>query len=153
MAAPSKAWVCWNCVFESHRGAWMSLVIVVCCQGEVCPLGWSLVQRSPTECRVSECDREASIMMRPWPTRGCCSLRGGVRICIFSLSDVISVHLSVSLPFFFLIYSYFSSLLLSLLLYYSRSLINKFFHSQDLFLWCPGFKIDLRFSCSCECSW
>jgi hypothetical protein len=33
--------------------------------------GWSLVQRSPTGCGVSECDREASIMRRPWPTRGC----------------------------------------------------------------------------------
>jgi hypothetical protein len=26
------------------------------------------------ECGVSECDREASIMRRPWPTRGCCSM-------------------------------------------------------------------------------
>jgi hypothetical protein len=23
---------------------------------------------------VSECDREASIMRRPWPTRGCCAI-------------------------------------------------------------------------------
>jgi hypothetical protein len=30
--------------------------------------GRSLVQRSPTECGVSKvCDREASIMRRPWP--------------------------------------------------------------------------------------
>ena len=28
----------------------------------------SLVQRSPTECGVSECDREASIMRRLWPS-------------------------------------------------------------------------------------
>jgi hypothetical protein len=33
--------------------------------------GSSLVQRSPTECAVSECDREASEMRRPWPTRDC----------------------------------------------------------------------------------
>jgi hypothetical protein len=26
----------------------------------------------PEECGVSECDREASIMRRPWPSRGCC---------------------------------------------------------------------------------
>jgi hypothetical protein len=26
---------------------------------------------------VSECDREASIMRRPWPTGGCCALWGG----------------------------------------------------------------------------
>ena len=31
----------------------------------------SLVQRSPTDCGVSECDREASIMRRLWPTGGC----------------------------------------------------------------------------------
>jgi hypothetical protein len=38
----------------------MSLVSVVCCQVEVSATGRSLVQRSPTECGVSECDREAS---------------------------------------------------------------------------------------------
>jgi hypothetical protein len=35
-------------------------VIFACCQVEVSATGWSLVQRSPTECGVSECDREAS---------------------------------------------------------------------------------------------
>jgi hypothetical protein len=29
------------------------------------------VQRSPTECGVSKCDREASTLRRLWPTRGC----------------------------------------------------------------------------------
>jgi hypothetical protein len=52
----------------------LSLVSVVCCQVEVCATGWSLVQRGPTECGVSECDREASIMRKPWPTTGCCSM-------------------------------------------------------------------------------
>jgi hypothetical protein len=45
----------------------LSLVSFVCCQVEILS-GWSLVQRSPTECGVSECDREASIMRWPWPT-------------------------------------------------------------------------------------
>jgi hypothetical protein len=37
------------------------LVSVVCCQVDVSASGWSLVQRSPTECGVSKtCDREAS---------------------------------------------------------------------------------------------
>jgi len=51
---------------------WMSVcccLSVVCCQVEVSATGWSLVQRSPTECEVSECDREASIMrgtLAPW---------------------------------------------------------------------------------------
>jgi hypothetical protein len=36
-------------------------VIVVYCQVEVFATGWSLVQKSPTECGVSKvCDREAS---------------------------------------------------------------------------------------------
>jgi hypothetical protein len=33
-----------------------------------------LVQKSPTECGVSECYREASIMRRPWPVVGSCAL-------------------------------------------------------------------------------
>ena len=40
------------------------------CQVEVSASGWSLVQRSTSECGVSECEREASVMMRPWPTGG-----------------------------------------------------------------------------------
>jgi hypothetical protein len=43
---------------------YLSLVSVVCCQVEVSASGWSFIQRSPTEC-----DREASTMRRPWPTR------------------------------------------------------------------------------------
>jgi hypothetical protein len=27
------------------------------------------------ECGVSECDREASILRSPWPTRGCCAMK------------------------------------------------------------------------------
>ena len=48
----------------------MSLVSVVCCQVEIYTSGLSLAYRSPTECGVSECDREASITRRPWLTRG-----------------------------------------------------------------------------------
>jgi hypothetical protein len=35
--------------------------------GRISGSNWSLVQRSPTECGVSECDREVSILRRPWP--------------------------------------------------------------------------------------
>jgi hypothetical protein len=47
---------------KSHRGhGCLSLVSVVFFQVEVSATGWSLVQRSPTECGVSKvCDREAS---------------------------------------------------------------------------------------------
>jgi len=45
----------WDCGLESHREhVCLSLVSVVCCQVEVSASGWSLVQRSPTDCGVSE---------------------------------------------------------------------------------------------------
>jgi hypothetical protein len=70
-----QPFACWDCGFESRWGhGCLSLASVLCCQVEVSASGWSLVQRSPTECTVSECDREASIMKRPWPTGGCCAV-------------------------------------------------------------------------------
>ena len=47
----------------------LSLVGAVCCQVEVSASGSSLVQRSRTECGVSEYDREASKIRKPWPIR------------------------------------------------------------------------------------
>ena len=44
----------------------------------------SLVQRIPTECGVSVCDREASIMRRHWPTRSCCAMIIKNLICKYS---------------------------------------------------------------------
>jgi hypothetical protein len=39
----------------------LSVVSVVCCQVEVSATSWSLVQRSPTDCGVSNvCDHETS---------------------------------------------------------------------------------------------
>jgi hypothetical protein len=41
---------------KSCRGhGYLSVVRVVCCQVEVSATGWSLVQRSPTDCGVSLC--------------------------------------------------------------------------------------------------
>ena len=80
MPAPSKASVC-VCSLAGIAGSnhaeehgCLSLVSVVCCQIGVCAKGRSLVQRSPTECGVSECDRKASIMRRPWPNGCCCGI-------------------------------------------------------------------------------
>ena len=42
-----------------------------CCQVEVSENGRSLVQKSPTKCGVSECDRVASTVRRPCSTGGC----------------------------------------------------------------------------------
>jgi hypothetical protein len=79
VSARSKAWV--SCrslagiVGSNPTGRMdVSLVSVVCFQVKVSASGWSLVQRSRTACGVSECYREASIMRRPWPTRGCCAM-------------------------------------------------------------------------------
>ena len=53
-----RSFACWDCGFESHqRDECLSTVSVVCCQVEVSATGRSLVQRSHTECGVSECDR------------------------------------------------------------------------------------------------
>jgi hypothetical protein len=67
---------CCDCGFESLLGhICLSLLSVVCCQVEVSASAWSLVQRGPTECEVSECDREASLRKRLWSTRGCCCMK------------------------------------------------------------------------------
>jgi len=59
---------CCKCGFESLQGhGCLSLVNVVSSQVEVSALGLSLVQRSPTDCGVPECNREASIMRGPGP--------------------------------------------------------------------------------------
>jgi hypothetical protein len=61
---------CWDGGFKSHQAhGCLPLVSVVCCQVSVS--GWSLVQRSPTEFGVSECNCNASAMRRPWPAKGC----------------------------------------------------------------------------------
>ena len=54
------------------RHGCLPLVRVVCCQIEVSALDWSLFQKRPADCGVSEWDREAPIT-RPWPTGVCCT--------------------------------------------------------------------------------
>jgi hypothetical protein len=78
VAAHSKAWVCGRSVVgitgSNPAGAWMS----VSCECCVLPGRGPCVElitlpKGPTDCCVCECDREASIMKRPWPTRSCCA--------------------------------------------------------------------------------
>jgi hypothetical protein len=52
---------------QSRRGHGCPSVFSVVCCHVVSASGWSLVQRSPTEC-----DREASVMLRPSSTWDCC---------------------------------------------------------------------------------
>ena len=60
-------------VYIMHR--YMFLVSDMRCQVEVSASGWSLVQRSPTECGVSECVREALLLRKPWPNGGCYAMK------------------------------------------------------------------------------
>jgi hypothetical protein len=60
----------------SNPAGRMSVCLSVSCedcvvQVEVSMSGWSLVQRSPTECGVYALNYEASIKRRPWPNWGC----------------------------------------------------------------------------------
>jgi hypothetical protein len=81
---------CWDCGFEFRRGhGCLSLVSDMWCQVEVSASGWSHVQRSPTKCGVSECDREASIMRRSWPTRGWCDMEEKNRKVITNVCCVV----------------------------------------------------------------
>ena len=56
---------------------------VVLCQEEVSATGRSLVQRSPIGDGVSECEFEASIMDRPWPTSSSCAMKRRGELCAF----------------------------------------------------------------------
>ena len=86
MAARFEPWGCDRSLagvaVSNPAGAWMSLVSVLCCHVEVSASGWSLVQRHPTECGVSECDREASIMRRSWHTGGCRAMKKIQTLCL-----------------------------------------------------------------------
>jgi hypothetical protein len=65
--------VFWDCGFESllEQGR-LSLFNVLSFQAAISATGRFLVQRNRSECGVSECDREVSIIWWPWPTRVCC---------------------------------------------------------------------------------
>jgi hypothetical protein len=72
LAARSKARVCVRlragiAGSKPTRDIYLLLVGAVCCQ-VVSSSGSSGVQRSPTDCGVSECNRKISIM-KPWKTR------------------------------------------------------------------------------------
>jgi hypothetical protein len=67
-----RPFACWDCGFESCRGdGCLSLVRVLYCRVEISVTGESLVQRSPTERGVSECDLETSTISMPRSELGC----------------------------------------------------------------------------------
>ena len=71
MAAQSKEW---SLAGDAGSNVCLSAMSVVCCQVEVSATGRSLVQRSPTDCGVPECDRGTSWRV-PWPSMGCWAMR------------------------------------------------------------------------------
>ena len=57
---------CWDCGLCSRQGhECLSVLSAECCHVEISASGWSLVQRSPADCGVSECDVEGSKMRGP----------------------------------------------------------------------------------------
>jgi hypothetical protein len=76
MAARSKALVCRHSLVgvAGSNPTGGTNVSAVSCQVEVSASGLSLMQRSPSECGVSECDGEALVMRRPRPNRDCCAM-------------------------------------------------------------------------------
>ena len=85
LAARSKACVCSRSLVgiagsnpAGDIDVCLSAVTVVCFQVELSATSWSLIQRNPIECGVSECDREwqwSSTMKRPWPSRDCHAIK------------------------------------------------------------------------------
>jgi hypothetical protein len=101
MAAQSKVWICDHSlvgIAGSNPIKGMDLVSVDCCQAEVSATGRSLFQRSPTVCGVFECDRKASIIRRPWPTKGLLgkwkNLAGDVAINVTLMTNTLDKPLS-----------------------------------------------------------
>ena len=86
----SKAWVCGPSLAgiagTNPAGPRMS----VYCERSVLSVRGLCVElitrpESPTDCGVSECDREASKMRRFWPTRGCCAITSIINVFRSSL--------------------------------------------------------------------
>ena len=88
LAARSKVWVCGLSlvgIAGSNPAGGMNICLV-CCQVDVSASDWSLVQRSPTENGLSECDRESSAMRRPWLLEAVVYYVFIVSLLVFSIS-------------------------------------------------------------------
>ena len=72
-------------------------MIVECCRLVVPALDRSSVRRGPTDCGVSECDREAWIMTRSWPTGGCCVIKKNYAApCTYCIQGVPEVKVTTT---------------------------------------------------------
>jgi hypothetical protein len=70
--AHSKEWVCGRSLggIVDSNPAWSTDVCYGCCVLSGKGLCVGMITRPEDGCGVSECGREASVMRRPWPTRG-----------------------------------------------------------------------------------
>jgi hypothetical protein len=66
------------------------LLWMVCLQVDVALWRWCLVHRNNIDCGLSDYDREASIMKKPWPSRGCCTIRIYIYTYSYSLAKVLN---------------------------------------------------------------
>jgi hypothetical protein len=73
----------------------ISLLIVVCRPVDVSASGWSLEQRSSTECGVSEYDREASLMKRPWSTYAVAPWKRTKSSSSYSSDEVVGIYVEL----------------------------------------------------------
>jgi hypothetical protein len=90
-AARSKACACGRWLggiigFEIRRDGWLCFWVMCVARWRSLRRAWSLVQGTPSECGVSEHDREALTMRRPWPTGGCRAIKM-TRCCQNSLCE------------------------------------------------------------------
>jgi hypothetical protein len=84
---------------KKHRGhGCLSVVSVVWCQVEVSAKSWSLVQRSPTDCGVSECDRETSTKRGgPGPYKAVESYKKKIFLALWSRDMTIHLYSSAAM--------------------------------------------------------
>jgi hypothetical protein len=98
----SKAWVFGRSLAgiagsNSARGLWLFCISAS---------GWSLVQKSPNECGVSECDREASKIRRPWPLGAVAPWGRGWGINGYTVAVQTNVSSMIQRPYLFINYLY-----------------------------------------------
>jgi hypothetical protein len=67
------------------------LSYVLCAEVDISALGRLFVQKSPTQCDLSDIDLETSKMRRPWPTRGCCVMQEK-NVQFFLINNVTSLQ-------------------------------------------------------------
>ena len=103
MAPRAKTWVCGRSLAEISgsnpaEGMDVCLLWLLCVDRlEVSASGWSLVQMNPSECGVSERDREAWTLRRTWITRGCLAI--GRKSLIYCFTCILSSWSSLTPSF------------------------------------------------------